>query len=282
MEHHQRHPRGNTVILETMARYFRMPGSFAASIYLSQVQQAMAIRTAVDYWRSLRPECMGTLYWQLNDVWPVSSWSSLEYDLSWKLLHYEAARFYAPRRLALIVKEGIVSAIGMNDGREALNGALTVTVMDFGGKVIFSERHEARLGADSSACLWTAALEDLPGGDDGTFIAAFWTDGATRLSSDCFRTEPKRCPLEDPRLAAAFIPSEKDVTLEIRCEAPAFFVAPDAFGVEGRFEDSGFTLLPGDVARVRFMPDDSNRDMETLTRELESALVLRNLYWSSL
>ncbi|HWP68555.1 MAG TPA: glycoside hydrolase family 2 protein, partial [Rectinemataceae bacterium] len=96
MEAHQRHPRGNSLIVDTILRYFRMPKGFRETLYLSQVQQAMAIKTAVEFWRSNRPRCMGALYWQLNDVWPVTSWSSLEYDGSWKLLHYEANRFYDP------------------------------------------------------------------------------------------------------------------------------------------------------------------------------------------
>ncbi len=280
MEHHQRHPRGNSLMLETMARYFRMPSGFSASLYLSQVQQALAIRTAVDYWRSLRPECMGTLYWQLNDVWPVSSWSSLEYDASWKLLHYEAARFYARQRLALVIKDGAISAVGMNDGLQALSGRLTVSVMDFGGNVIATERLEAPIGADSSTCLWSASLETLAGNADETFIAARWTDGVLELSADCFRTEPKRCSIHDPRLTAQLLTVESVVTLVLRCEAPAFFVAPEASGIKGRFKDSGFTLLPGETVRVPFLPADSKASPEQLAETLESALVLRNLHWS--
>ncbi len=280
MEHHQRHPRGNTVILETMARYFRMPASFAASLYLSQVQQALAIRTAVDYWRSLRPQCMGTLYWQLNDVWPVSSWSSLEYDLSWKLLHYEAARFFANQRIALVVKEGVASVIGMNDGLESLSGTLTVSVMDFSGAVISAQRHDAPIKADSSSCLWTADLKTLPGRDDQTFIVARWTDGRLNLAADCFRTEPKRCTIADPHLASELILSKECVTIKLSCDAPAFFVSPEASGVKGRFMDSGFTLLPGETACIEFLPRVSGEAAAGLAGKLESALILRNLFWS--
>ena len=79
-----------------MTRYFRVPEGFENFIFLSQVQQGLAMKTGVEYWRHLQPICMGTLYWQLNDVWPVCSWSSLEYSGRWKLLHYLAKRFYAP------------------------------------------------------------------------------------------------------------------------------------------------------------------------------------------
>jgi len=83
MEHHQRNVGGNERIAATMFRNFRFPGDFANFVYLSQVQQGVAIRTAVDYWRSLKPHCMGTLYWQLNDTWPVASWASLDYGGGW-------------------------------------------------------------------------------------------------------------------------------------------------------------------------------------------------------
>lgn len=95
---------GNKNILTMMARYFRMPKDFYHTIYLSQVQQAIAIEYAVRRWRSEAPRCMGTLYWQLNDTWPSISWSSLEYQGRWKLLHYFARRFYAPRTLHAILE----------------------------------------------------------------------------------------------------------------------------------------------------------------------------------
>ena len=79
--------------LSRMFRYFRFPVDFESFVYLSQVQQGMAIKTAVTHWRSLKPHCQGTLYWQLNDTWPVCSWASLDHGGNWKLLHHMAARF---------------------------------------------------------------------------------------------------------------------------------------------------------------------------------------------
>lgn len=94
-----RHQKGgmgaNARIVGTMGNYFRLPESFEGLLYLSQIQQAIAIKTGVEYWHSLRPRCMGTIFWQLNDNWPVSSWASVEYSGRWKPLQYMARRFYA-------------------------------------------------------------------------------------------------------------------------------------------------------------------------------------------
>ncbi|MDP3317107.1 MAG: glycoside hydrolase family 2 protein, partial [Devosia sp.] len=96
MESHQRNTGGNARILETMTRYFRFPSNFEQMVFLSQIQQGLAIKTAIEYWRSTKPRCMGTLYWQINDTYPVASWSSLDYGGQWKLLQYMAKRFYNP------------------------------------------------------------------------------------------------------------------------------------------------------------------------------------------
>ena len=86
-EWHQKNAGGNRRILETISRYFRFPKDIDGILYLSQLQQALAIGTGVQAWHSEMPRCMGTLFWQLNDNWPVASWSSIEYGGKWKALH---------------------------------------------------------------------------------------------------------------------------------------------------------------------------------------------------
>lgn len=96
MDHHQRSDGGNVNIVNMIGNYFRMPDGFENFLYISQLQHGLAIKTAVEYWRSLRPICMGALYWQINDNWPLVSWSSVEYGGKWKQLHYMARNFNAP------------------------------------------------------------------------------------------------------------------------------------------------------------------------------------------
>ncbi|NMA97578.1 MAG: glycoside hydrolase family 2 protein, partial [Phyllobacteriaceae bacterium] len=119
MENHQRNAGGNARILETMTRYFRFPRDFDQMVFLSQIQQGLAIKTAIEYWRWTKPRCMGTLYWQINDIWPVASWSSLDYGGQWKLMHYMARRFF---NLVNVVAVPEFSAIETNSRGTPVEG----------------------------------------------------------------------------------------------------------------------------------------------------------------
>ena len=99
MEHHQRSESGNARIIHYMLDWFRLPASFDHQVVLSQILQGMAIKYSVDHWRRMMPRSMGTIYWQLNDCWPVASWSSIDYFGRWKALHYMARKFFAPLHL---------------------------------------------------------------------------------------------------------------------------------------------------------------------------------------
>ncbi|MCL2662921.1 MAG: glycoside hydrolase family 2 protein [Oscillospiraceae bacterium] len=96
MEMHQRNTGANGKILGYLASMYRYPTEFDHLLYASQLLQADAIRYGVEHWRRNRGRCMGAIYWQLNDIWPVASWASLDYFGRWKALHYYAKRFFAP------------------------------------------------------------------------------------------------------------------------------------------------------------------------------------------
>jgi beta-mannosidase len=121
MEHHQRSPDGNMLITNTMAREMRIPYDFDSFCWVSQINQAMAIKTAVEHWRRLRPWCMGTIYWQVNDLWPVASWSSIDFHGRWKALHHFATRFYSPLLASIAIDGDQITAWATNDLPENLN-----------------------------------------------------------------------------------------------------------------------------------------------------------------
>ncbi|MCG8480467.1 MAG: glycoside hydrolase family 2 protein [Spirochaetales bacterium] len=258
MEHHQRNPRGNTVVAETMARYFRLPFDFGDFVYLSQVQQAMAIGTAVDFWRSRRPVSMGALYWQLNDLWPVVSWSSIEYDGRWKLLHYEARRFFAPRSLVCLVHEESLEVHLLNDTVDTIRGTVAVRGLDWRGGSVWERSLPVEAPGDASTAVLDMPLADLPFEAHEGFIVAEWRPADSADAAEAalrgwtLLTEFKRCELARPTITVE--PADAP-SVDVRCaDAPAFWVTLEG-GPDGlQPDDGGFLLLPGETRTIEFVP----------------------------
>ena len=103
MENHQKHGSGNLLIMDYASRLYRFPKDYAALAYLSQLNQAYCMKIGIEHFRRSMPRTMGALYWQINDCWPVASWSSLEFGGRWKALQYEAKRFFAPALVSVHV-----------------------------------------------------------------------------------------------------------------------------------------------------------------------------------
>jgi len=124
MEQHQKNASGNSLMVGQMLDTFRLPQDFSSLVYLSMVLQAEGIRYGVEHWRRSRERVAGTLYWQLNDCWPVASWSSLDYFGRWKALHYAARRFYAPVLLSIEDDPPRHGVYVTNDQRDPWEGSL--------------------------------------------------------------------------------------------------------------------------------------------------------------
>ncbi|HEY9595037.1 MAG TPA: glycoside hydrolase family 2 protein, partial [Spirochaetia bacterium] len=254
MEHHQRHPRGNSAITEMFTRYFRVPDGFESFVYLSQVQQTLAIKTAVEYWRSLRPVCMGTLFWQLDDNWPVCSWSSIEHTGAWKLLHYAARRFYAPVLLIAYVKDGRMYARIVNDTQADVRASATIRVIDFRGNVVKTDTRAVRVPAGSSTPVKDWAVTDLAASPEAGFVHLALKHGGVTSFNELFLCEPKRCALARPIITRVVKTDGDSFTVRLATDAPAFYVSLFADGVPGRFDDNCFTLLPDAPREIRFTP----------------------------
>ncbi|MCA1440702.1 glycoside hydrolase family 2 protein [Ensifer sp. IC4062] len=254
MEAHQKNVGGNERIAGTMFRYFRFPRDFPSFVYLSQIQQGLAIRTAVDYWRSLKPHCMGTLYWQLNDTWPVASWSSLDYGGHWKAMHYMARRFFQPVAVAAIPsadgKEITFSMV--NDTAETVTIELQTFLVSLDGERRPLAAAAGSCAPDRAVTLVTIASDDVP---DGMLL--FWSFEASNGMcgeghhvQDTYKAldlSPSGLTLETvPRLDGAF-----DVIVAASGLALHVMVEGD---VEGRYSDNAFDLTAGETKVIRYTP----------------------------
>ena len=159
MEDHQKNDSANGKMLYYLSENFRYPKDFNSLLYVTQILQAVAVKSGVEHWRRNRGRCMGTLYWQINDNWPVASWASIDYFGRWKPLHYMAARFYAPVAGSLVrvaAKEGDacpVEAHCQNESpaRVTVKASLSLKTMTF--QVLRTVQAEAVLEPFTACCL---------------------------------------------------------------------------------------------------------------------------------
>jgi beta-mannosidase len=136
---HQKNNEGNSIIHDYLLKDYSEPKDFASFLYVSQVLQAEGIKIGAEHFRRSRPETMGSIFWQLNDCWPVASWSSIDYYGRWKALQYYARRFYAPILVSPHVEDGSLKVYIVSDKTVVTPATLRVRLMDFDGNVLLEE-----------------------------------------------------------------------------------------------------------------------------------------------
>ena len=161
MQAHQKNKGGNERILTYMLREYHEPKDFESFVYLSQVQQAEIIKIGAEHLRRQRPRTMGSLYWQLNDCWPVASWASIDYFGRWKALQYYARRFYEDVLVSPYQHENKVDIYVVSDKMEPFTGTIHARLLDFGGELLMEQTKDIQVPAQSSANYLTLSDADL-------------------------------------------------------------------------------------------------------------------------
>ncbi|GHC61057.1 beta-mannosidase [Neogemmobacter tilapiae] len=273
MESHQKNKGGNARIAETMFRYFRFPVDFPNFVYLSQVQQGLAIKTAVTQWRSLKPHCMGALYWQLNDTWPVCSWASLDHGGDWKLMHHMAKAFFAPITVSAVPLGDNIELRAVNDTLTAVDLVVSAVAVAMDGTTRAINKAQVTVAPDAAKLALTVPKSALGPQD---MLAFTWTDAAgNRLGGDHFAPLPyKAYDLQDAGLSHTITPGPV-WTITIAAEKLALFVAVEA-DCDGRFSQNAMALFPGHPATITFTPKDPKAQPQFTLRDLHSATYGKN------
>lgn len=277
MEHHQRSGIGNTTIIHYLLSWYRMPKGFEGTLWLSQVLQAMAMKYAVEHWRRNMPRTMGALYWQLNDCWPVASWSSIDSLGRWKALQYRARRFFAPQLIS-IVEDPATHSMTIhvtNDGRDGFDAVIRACLYSTDGRVIREERLEAFFAAN---CNTVAATIDLSeevkreGERQLLFVAELIIGGEAVSSNLAHFVRPKHLSLHDPEVRADVVVESGAPTLVLHCKRPALNVVLALEEGEAVLSDNFFDLMPGERKRVTVLRCSGGLPAEILRRLRVSTL----------
>ncbi|HPE40850.1 MAG TPA: hypothetical protein PLI77_07160 [Bacteroidales bacterium] len=248
MENHQKNTAGNQKIFDYMSKRFNIPKSFENQVILSQITQAEAMAYGVEHWRRNRNNChcMGALYWQINDCWPVASWSSIDYYGRWKALHYFAKRFYSPLYINAYETDHYFEIWLCNDSVVKFNGKYQWTLLDLSGKIQY--RYQDKLMAPGlfSTLAQRVNISDI-GVDVSQSVLYFEAfDESGRLISDGFKlfSAPKDLKLEKPEIKFSLQKVADGYSIVVETDKPALYCRIES-SQDICFGDNYFCLLEG-------------------------------------
>ncbi|MFA5263532.1 MAG: glycoside hydrolase family 2 protein [Opitutaceae bacterium] len=252
---HQKSGTGNELIRKYMLKDYSEPKDFASFVYASQVVQAEGLKIGAEYLRRDRPRCMGSLYWQLNDCWPVASWSSIDYYGRWKALQYYARRFYAPLLVSPHLENDSLAVYVVSDRTLPVAAELKVRVMAFDGTILYYKNEQVQVSALSSKVYLQTGLDKLmPGGTDTVkvcVVADLSVEGKVISRNLVYLHPTKQIHLPVARIAAeVFLEGDTyRVRLSSDLLARSVQLSFGALGVEP--SDNYFDLLPGEPVDIQ-------------------------------
>jgi beta-mannosidase len=274
MEHHQRNAKGNGLMIGQMSDLFRMPRDFQSLVYLTMVLQAEGIRYGVEHWRRHMDRVKGTLYWQLNDTWPVASWSSIDYFGRWKALHYAARRFYAPVLLSLREEGTLVDVHISSDQTSAWEGRVLWSLVTLDGLVIEQGQEPISVDPLSDKKIVTLNFPLTPEERREAVLLAELYQGEQRLSIAIATFAPnKHLKLIDPRLNVNAGISGETIEISVSAQSLARFVEVSLTGVDTVFSDNYFDIPAGWTITVS-CPLPEGWSLE----QVQGAVAARSLY----
>lgn len=258
MKSHQRHPRGNQVIREYMQRDYKMPKDFKNFIYLQQVQQAQGMRMGLEAHRRKMPYNMGTLYWQLDDCWPVASWSGMDYYGRWKALQYHVRKAYVETLVSPTEDNGVTSIWVVNDKLSAIEAKLKWKVIDFTGKVLAEKELPITIPANSSKSYFASKTTELLKGmnkKNVVLVCSISSGDKVISKNELYFAPPKEMLLQVPKIERTITATDNGYKITLTSNVLAKDVYLNAKN-EGFYSENYFDILPGEVVEINFAPKD--------------------------
>ncbi|MFX0069470.1 MAG: glycoside hydrolase family 2 protein [Candidatus Hermodarchaeota archaeon] len=265
MENHQKNSAGNKKIMTYMKRRFSIPNKFENKVIISQITQAEAIEYGVEHWRRNRNEChcMGSLYWQLNDCWPVASWSSLDYFLRWKALHYFAKRFYQPIFASVKEETNEIEFWITNDTRITHEVSLDWYIFNSNSNLLMNGTYESKISPCSSSKVGNVDVSEInkevnQRRNNIIFYSLKENQNVNEVVSNGFRlfNAPKDFSIKDPELSYTIKQITKDKNnlneckIEIKTENIALYVFIDSNNLDFIASDNYFSMKPNEKRMI--------------------------------
>lgn len=269
---HQKHPRGMELIRTYMEREFKVPENFEEYVYVSQLVQAYGIKKAIEAHRRAMPRCMGTLYWQLNDCWPVISWSSVDYYNRWKALHYFVRQVYKDVIISFDRNDDQVDVYVVSDKEEKITATLSLSILDFEGNITWQTENHIDVKNNASGIYSTVNLQGIS--ETTHFLNARLIREDSVVAENLFYFLPtKELNLPEPLISKSIAETNEGFLIELSTDklAKNLFLSN---GHDDFFSDNYFDLLPGETRKIFCK---SGSDLQTFEKHLKIT-TLKSIY----
>lgn len=275
MKSHQRSSIGNGTIEFYMLQEYNKPKDFESFLYVNHVLQAEGIKFGLEGHRRAMPFCMGSLYWQINDCWPVASWSSTDYYQKWKALQYYVKKGFEPVLVSPFTQGDTLKVDVINDKLEPINVELKLKLMDFNGKVIWEKNSPITVPANTSTNFFevnkTAFLAENGNLADQVVLVCELVENENVISKNSLFFKPfKELKIERPKVTYEIAGAAGGFDITVKTDKLAKNVYLQIGDEEGFFQDNYFDLLPGESVTIHLQT-------ELLEEKLNEVLSIRTL-----
>lgn len=258
MRAHNKAMVGNSVLDKYIKMYYKVPKDFDSYIYVVQVLQDACMKLSLETHRRWMPYTMGSLYWQLNDVWPVASWASIDYQNNPKGLYYIVKRAFAR---TIVIPSNFKNDFAVNvvtDSREAFKAKMEMKIMDFNGKQLWSKSLPVNMSPNTSTVFFKSKTKELIANMDTTQIvfSVKLLQGNKLLADNIsYFSAPKDLKLPKPSISKVVTVSDKGYTITLSSDklVKDLYLSTDE---KGQFSDNYFDMLPGEKVTVTFKTDE--------------------------
>ena len=253
MKSHQRSSIGNGTIEYYMLQDYKKPKDFESFLYVNHVLQAEGIKFALEGHRRAAPFCMGSLVWQINDCWPVASWSSTDYYQRWKALQYFAKKGFEPVLVSPYTNKDSLKVDIINDKLTEIKAQLVARVIDFDGKEIWKETKEVTVPTNSSNSYFgikTAEfLKNVQTNKQLLVVELIENDAV--ISTNMLYFKPiKDVLLPKPEVKFEINAAQDGFEITLTTDKLAKNLYMTVGDEEGFFSDNYFDLIPGQSVKV--------------------------------
>lgn len=274
MENHQKNDAANGKILYYLSENFQYPQYLNHLLYVSQILQGMAMKYGVDHWRRNRGRCMGTLYWQVNDNWPVASWSSIDYFGRWKALHYMAKKFYAPLAVSMRRDGEIFKAYLENETGQAQEWTVTISVKNMKCEVLDSVQETGTTASFRSEELIQIDVSKWKKQEDHVFVETVLKLSDGTVLTDTETLVPyKYVGLETPAISTTVEEQEDAYLIKVKTDCFVPFLSLDFKDADAILEDNFFHITDTEEKIIRVSKKDirngSFKNVQDMKNRLE-------------